>query len=74
MHWQQKKAFAAKIFTLFILFIGDVKRQTLIKIEHNRVKWLVKFAQILNSLLPTSHFPSITKHLGKIRLHMAFNI
>ena len=33
-------------------------------------KWLVKFVQILNLPFPAPHFLIITKHLGKIRLHL----
>ena len=35
-------------------------------------KWLVRFVQIWNRPLSAPHFPSTTKHLVKIRLHMSF--
>ena len=37
-------------------------------------KWMVKFVQICNWLLPAPHFPSTIKHFGKIRLHVAFTL
>ena len=49
--------------------------QSHIKIKH-KVKSLVKLAQARN-LPPSSHvhhFPSATKHLGKIKLHMCFTL